>query len=377
MKRNKKSGPTFKSIVSAYLEDIVRYVRHLGVHPQDLEDVVQEVLISVHSALETYDSGRGDVRSWVMGIARNHAFGYLRRAHRRRERPYPPEQLAGRLEDREACPEISLAARARREVLDQLLQEVPLERRCILIAHHILCMDMRDVAAAHRIPVNTAWSRHRRGFIDLEKATRRWRCRQRQRGLDEVPVLLPGLFESARGAPPAPSATLESIRSMIPGGMPAIVASPVGAAVALGIKLAALSGAAVLAGLLIPALTAIAAPPVVVVAAPDAAPVTFAEAPSIVPTHASAPVLAPPVTTSPGSVPGPSFDQLLSAEREERRLLKRARVALADRNIARDAEARELLRRHEREFPEGRYAAERRALLTRLLMPAVSSDRAR
>ncbi|WP_437592655.1 RNA polymerase sigma factor [Sorangium sp. So ce1000] len=184
-------------IADEHFSFIARYLARLGVRAQDIEDVAQEVLAGAYRALPRFDPSRGTVRSWLMGIATHQASNHFRRAHRRRERLRPFDDLAA-LPDATPDSEQHVIARDRRGVLDKLLQELPMERRCVFVAHELEEIDMAEIAQQLSIPLSTAWSRHRLAWVDIEAAMRRWQARQRGRGLALIPCSAGALVHEAR-----------------------------------------------------------------------------------------------------------------------------------------------------------------------------------
>ncbi|MGK4006020.1 RNA polymerase sigma factor [Sorangium sp. So ce1036] len=191
------SHAMMEDIADEHFAFIARYLARLGVRAQDVEDVAQEVLAGAYRALPRYDPSRGSVRSWLMGIATHQASNHFRRAHRRRERLRSLDELAA-VPDATPDSEQRVIARDRRCVLDQLLEEVPLERRFVFVAHEIEGLDMAEIAEQLAIPLSTAWSRHRLAWADLNAAMRRWQARQRGRGLAVVPISVSALVHEAR-----------------------------------------------------------------------------------------------------------------------------------------------------------------------------------
>ncbi|WP_437787614.1 RNA polymerase sigma factor [Sorangium sp. So ce1097] len=421
------------AITDEHFSFIARYLARLGVRSQDIDDVAQEVLAGAYRALPRYDPSRGSVRSWLMGIATHQASNHFRRAHRRRERLRPLDDLEA-LPDATPDSEQRAIARDRRGVLDKLLEEVPLERRFVFVAHEIEEIDMAEIAQQLAIPLSTAWSRHRLAWLDIEAAMRRWQARQRGRGLALIPFgasalveearadrdaagrLLAWLYRRARGA-------LRARRTAFTGGAPprvgvagalhaaAGVAVPLaGAAVSLAIVLGALHTAAprAPAGQLAataPAMAAV-APPSADVALPavDAAPAADA-APAVdaapLPDAAAA-ADAPRGDAAAGAAGAPAASARAGGEAlSGRRAALRssggaakpdagARAAVArDQEIAaeralidgaitaftggRRAEANRLLVEHRNRFPAGRLTAERNAALRALRASAAAS----
>jgi DNA-directed RNA polymerase specialized sigma24 family protein len=74
------------------LQEITPYLRSLVVKyhrdPRDVEDTVQDILLTVHSVRETYDPSR-PFAPWLVGIANRRAFDRLRSQGRQRAHEFP------------------------------------------------------------------------------------------------------------------------------------------------------------------------------------------------------------------------------------------------------------------------------------------------
>ena len=74
------------------LEEIVPYLRRRAARilrdPRDIEDTVQDVLLTIHSIRQTYDSSR-PFGPWLVAIADRRAFDRLRRQGRQRLHEVP------------------------------------------------------------------------------------------------------------------------------------------------------------------------------------------------------------------------------------------------------------------------------------------------
>ncbi|WP_437625867.1 RNA polymerase sigma factor [Sorangium sp. So ce1151] len=405
------------AITDEHFSFIARYLARLGVRAQDIEDVAQEVLAGAYRALPRFDPSRGSVRSWLMGIATHQASNHFRRAHRRREHLRPLDDLAA-LPDGTPDSEQRAIAMDRRCVLDKLLEEMPMERRCVFIAHEIEEIDMAEIAEQLSIPLSTAWSRHRLAWVDIEAAMRRWQARQRGRGFALIPfgagalveearadrelgrTLLARLYRGTRGVLSRRRLTLTggaTSRAGVAGALhaAAVVAVPLaGAAVAFAIALGALAAA-------LPrppaeqraapplALAAVEPPPQSTAPPPEslAPPLSTGAAPppsaAAVPRDvgaASAGVGIAPGAALPGrpvrrpaAAPVPAARAVASRDQEiaaERALIDGAITALSS---GRRAEASDLLAEHRRRFPAGRLTAERNAALRALRSRAFAS----
>lgn len=115
-----------------------RVARKLG--PNDVEDVVQEILISVHKARRTYD-GKRPVMPWLMAIARFRIADHLRKVYSQAQHVLLDiDDLKETLED------VTIPVPGN-EVLDELLQAVPERDRKILTLMHVQGFTARETGA--------------------------------------------------------------------------------------------------------------------------------------------------------------------------------------------------------------------------------------
>ncbi|MDM9627802.1 sigma-70 family RNA polymerase sigma factor [Rhizobium sp. S152] len=74
------------------LQEVTPYLRSIAIRyhrdQRDVEDTVQDILLTVHSIRETYDPTR-PFGPWLLGIANRRAIDRLRRQGRQRAREYP------------------------------------------------------------------------------------------------------------------------------------------------------------------------------------------------------------------------------------------------------------------------------------------------
>jgi len=132
-----------------------RVLRHFGVRDADLEDVCQEVFVTVHRKLESFE-GRSSVRTWLYRICQNAASDHLRRAHVQREIAVDvtaPENahLAG------SDPgEPNIEARSMVEFLLGRLDE---QKRHVFVLYEIEGLTMKEVCEVLNCPLQTAYSR--------------------------------------------------------------------------------------------------------------------------------------------------------------------------------------------------------------------------
>lgn len=182
--------PTWETVVREHLRYLRGCVASERIPEADREDVLQEVLHSISRALTTFDPARGELRAWLRGIVRNHASMYRRRAHRRREQPWPDGPLE--VADEAPSSEERQMEHERRQLLSGLLLELPPERRQAVIAHELDEAGIGHVAELLSIPATTAKSRVRHGREELKAAARRWQARHHRRLAALLPLRAAG-----------------------------------------------------------------------------------------------------------------------------------------------------------------------------------------
>ena len=69
-----------RQILTVYAPFVWRTLRHLGVAESDLDDVCQDVFVTVNRRLESFE-GRSLVRTWIYGICLRVASDHRRRAY--------------------------------------------------------------------------------------------------------------------------------------------------------------------------------------------------------------------------------------------------------------------------------------------------------
>jgi RNA polymerase sigma-70 factor (ECF subfamily) len=116
-----------------FLRDITPILRRViarRIIDADVEDVLQEVLISVHKARHTYDGAR-PVMPWIIAIARFRITDHLRKHYTsRRHQTVDISTLENIL--------IDVTGNADdRESIDDLLHDVPTRQRTILTLMHV------------------------------------------------------------------------------------------------------------------------------------------------------------------------------------------------------------------------------------------------
>lgn len=152
-----------------------RLLRRLGVPAADLDDLTQEVFISVHRSLDRYEE-RNQLKAWLYRIC-------VRQASRHRRNLPPashvdPDQL---MESANAGPEAALRDQEQRANFERLLGVLDEERRTVFVLYEIEELSMHEVAQAVGCPLPTAYSRLRSARKLVLEAAHRLELRENHR----------------------------------------------------------------------------------------------------------------------------------------------------------------------------------------------------
>jgi RNA polymerase sigma-70 factor (ECF subfamily) len=149
--------PSFSALYYKYFDFVWSSTKYLGVGPDAIDDVVQEVFMVIHSRLHTQQHPEA-MRSWIYGIVRRTVS-----THRRSNRARAGLEM--RWEQARVVPPatpLQLAElTARVELLSSLLAELDEAKREVFVAAELEEMSVPEIAAALEIPLNTAYSRLR------------------------------------------------------------------------------------------------------------------------------------------------------------------------------------------------------------------------
>ncbi len=128
------------------------------------EDVTQEAFISIWRSGARYDSARGSVRTWMLGIVRNRAIDALRsRAGRAPKLDFDDDSIL----DQRPAEELVEAEALRRETAGELrgaLGELPGEQSKVLELAYFGGFSQSEIATMLEVPLGTVKGRMRLGL---------------------------------------------------------------------------------------------------------------------------------------------------------------------------------------------------------------------
>ncbi len=183
------AGPSFESLYAVARSHLPERLRLLGVPPEDIADVVHEVVLIARRNVGRFYTPAperggldacGALEAWLFGIAWRYVNKRRFKAHRRYERPSGD---AGNLHTTavdEAPDAEQLAADAqRRVVLGSILDKLRPERAEVLILHTVGEMSVPEIADRLSVNENTVKSRLSRARRDALAAVKRLNAEER------------------------------------------------------------------------------------------------------------------------------------------------------------------------------------------------------
>ncbi len=151
-----------------------RTARRLGVVDSAVDDVVQEVFVTVYRRLDRFE-GRSSLKTWVFGILL-HVVNNYRRSRRRKGAGqattsvvHDPELLVDNGDD--PMEQVSRAEASR--ILRQLLEQLDEDKAAVFVLAELEGLSVPEIAEATSCNVNTVYSRLRAARKEFNRALKR------------------------------------------------------------------------------------------------------------------------------------------------------------------------------------------------------------
>jgi RNA polymerase sigma-70 factor (ECF subfamily) len=167
--------PSFEQVYAETFPAVWRTTRRLGVVEDALDDVVQEVFVTVYRRLHQFE-GRCSAKTWVFGIlvrvVNNH-----RRTLRRKGQGYATSSVVGdphELVDPTPSPLELFSRREAGRLLHHLLTKLDDDKAEAFVLAEIEGLTVPEIAEAIGANVNTVYARLRAARKDLERARQQY-----------------------------------------------------------------------------------------------------------------------------------------------------------------------------------------------------------
>jgi RNA polymerase sigma-70 factor (ECF subfamily) len=149
----------FEELVRRHQQRVCALVGGILRHPQDVEDVAQQVFLKAYLGIKRFDQ-RAAFSTWLYKIAVNECWDYLRK---KKVRPLVyeadlSEEQVSRLDGIVSAdrPPVGPSDRAEtRELLDRMLDALPEQDRQLLLLREVEGFSVRELAEILKLNVNT------------------------------------------------------------------------------------------------------------------------------------------------------------------------------------------------------------------------------
>lgn len=163
--------PAFDVLYDEHFDVVWRTARRLGVPEAGADDVVQDVFLVLHRRLAEYD-GRTPIKRWILGITVR-VVGDHRRRYRRKDAPCVPQPADSDgnvlLASSRPPPSAELEQQEQVRLLEQLLGQLPEDKREVLVLSELEEMTVPEIAELLGANVNTVYTRLRAARQEFEK----------------------------------------------------------------------------------------------------------------------------------------------------------------------------------------------------------------
>jgi RNA polymerase sigma-70 factor (ECF subfamily) len=170
-------GSAFNQLVLYYQQTTYSFVLRMLGDPNTAADVTQDTFIAAFRGISSFHAG-SSFRAWLLRIASNMAYDHWRRVQRRpaesldllidEEEPHAEGLLSAlAATNTEGNPEELLLSQELQELIQQGLQELPLDQRVAVVLCDVEGFSYEEISASTQSALGTVRSRIARGRARL------------------------------------------------------------------------------------------------------------------------------------------------------------------------------------------------------------------
>jgi RNA polymerase sigma-70 factor (ECF subfamily) len=145
---------TNEQIYEQYHDKVFAYIRNHVNQIEDAEDLCSDVFIKIYSKIDTFDSSKASISTWIYAMTSNTVIDFYRTNHIHSEIPEDLAEEKSLIED-EVLNNESL------EILAKALKELPQEQRDIIVLRYYRGLTLQEVAAQMNLSYGVTKLRHR------------------------------------------------------------------------------------------------------------------------------------------------------------------------------------------------------------------------
>ena len=152
----------FAQFVDRHGPHVQALARRYAVTPSDVEDLVQEIFVSVFQSIGSF-RGESMLSTWAYRVAFNHCM-----KHRDRS-PVPAMELDESLSDNGPSPLTQAESSELKGQVEMALSRLSPDHRDVVVLHELLDLSYSECAGILRVPVGTVKSRLHHAFGGLRR----------------------------------------------------------------------------------------------------------------------------------------------------------------------------------------------------------------
>ncbi|ADL33572.1 RNA polymerase sigma factor sigma-70 family [Butyrivibrio proteoclasticus B316] len=152
---------TNEQIYEQYHDKVFAYIRNHVNQIEDAEDLCSDVFIKIYSKIDTFDSSKASISTWIYAMTSNTVIDFYRTNHIHSEIPEDLAEEKSLIED-EVLNNESL------EILAKALKELPQEQRDIIVLRYYRGLTLQEVAAQMNLSYGVTKLRHREALGRLK-----------------------------------------------------------------------------------------------------------------------------------------------------------------------------------------------------------------
>ncbi|MFT5682721.1 MAG: RNA polymerase sigma factor (sigma-70 family) [Myxococcota bacterium] len=154
----------FASLYREIVPKIRAFLRRGGAGSDLVEELTQEIMLTIWRRANTFNPERGSAHSWVFTIARNRRIDHRRRQKWPQIDPEDPVLVP----DTTPSLETRITQQQRARSLREALRRLPADQARVLNDVYLLGRPQKAVAEAYNVPLGTVKSRIRRALRRLQ-----------------------------------------------------------------------------------------------------------------------------------------------------------------------------------------------------------------
>ena len=168
----------FKDLIDKYTSPIYNFTVRLT-DKNNAPDIVQDIFIKVWKNLHRFDTEKASFKTWLFAIAKNTITDFWRKkkilsfsdlpTHAGGENYENDYSFSEKILDENLLPDEVLQKIQDSELLNKLLDKLPINYKTVLILHYQEEMTFDEIGKILDKPLNTVKSHHQRAILELRK----------------------------------------------------------------------------------------------------------------------------------------------------------------------------------------------------------------